>query len=431
MSSTAARTSALLLCAVVVLLSCACGRRGNPLPPLQRIPAGPTDISVTRLDDDVYVKLTVPAANIDNVRPGDIARVEVYALTLDRDPRVLSGLEPDEVRELSTLVASETVRPVLPPPPPPEEGRPPVPEPPPLPGVDQGAVIVLRESLQAAARAPVTVNIEASPEFAGTSVVTWPLGAPTADTAPRRFYYAVAVSSRGRHGPHSGMQSMPLAPVSSAPSTPQITVAEASMTIKWMPPTDARGRVEKNAGDVLASRSIVPIPPSTAYEVYEVTKNASPEQPLAVPVPLTDAPVTTTELTREHATLGIERCFYVRAVDTIDGVPVRGPASPAGCATFADVFAPAPPRDLLAAAVPGAINLIWEGSESNDVESYAVLRGEAGSATLTPLATVTTGALRYRDDAVKSGVRYVYAVIAIDKSGNRSGESNRVEETAR
>ena len=44
---------------------------------------------------------------------------------------------------------------------------------------------------------------------------------------------------------------------------------------------------------------------------------------------------------------------------------------------------------------------------------------------------MTTGALRYRDDAVKSGVRYVYTVVAIDKSGNRSSESNRVEETAR
>jgi fibronectin type 3 domain-containing protein len=60
-----------------------------------------------------------------------------------------------------------------------------------------------------------------------------------------------------------------------------------------------------------------------------------------------------------------------------------------------------------------------------------VLRAEAGNATLTPLTTQPTTALRYRDDTVQSGTRYVYAVIAIDRAGNRSDESNRAEETAR
>ena len=32
---------------------------------------------------------------------------------------------------------------------------------------------------------------------------------------------------------------------------------------------------------------------------------------------------------------------------------------------------------------------------------------------------------------VKAGVTYVYTVVAIDKAGNRSAASNRVQETAR
>lgn len=431
MSATAVRAASLLLCAAAVVCSSACGKRGNPMPPLQRIPSGPTDISVTRIDNDVYVRLTVPSSNIDAVRPGDVARVEVYALTLDRNPTVLSGLDPDEMRELSTLVASEEVRPVLPPALPPEEGKPAPPPPPPLPGVDQGTVIVFREPLEAAARLPVDVPADERLAGAEQPAAGWALGAPAADSVPRRYYYAVAVSSRGRYGPHSGMQSAPIGPMTAVPSQPVITVAETSMTIRWTPPADARGQAEKTEGEVLPSRSLIPLPPATAYDVYEVVKNASPEGPLAVPVPLTDAPVSATELSRDHATLGTERCFYVRAVETIDGVAVRGPASPVGCATFADTFAPGPPRDLLAAAVPGAINLIWEPSDANDVESYAVLRGEAGSATLTALATVAANELRYRDDTVKSGVRYLYAIVAVDKAGNRSTESNRVEETAR
>jgi fibronectin type 3 domain-containing protein len=39
----------------------------------------------------------------------------------------------------------------------------------------------------------------------------------------------------------------------------------------------------------------------------------------------------------------------------------------------------------------------------------------------------------YRDTAVRAGVRYVYAVVAVDdaRPRNASAQSNRVEETAR
>jgi fibronectin type 3 domain-containing protein len=43
-----------------------------------------------------------------------------------------------------------------------------------------------------------------------------------------------------------------------------------------------------------------------------------------------------------------------------------------------------------------------------------------------PVAAAT-----YRDETVKPGTRYVYAVVAVDRAGNRSQESNRMEETAR
>ena len=84
----------------------------------------------------------------------------------------------------------------------------------------------------------------------------------------------------------------------------------------------------------------------------------------------------------------------------------------------------------MAIAVPGGINLIWEPSETDDVAGYIVLRGDAGSATLTPLFEDPVTSPAYRDDKVTSGARYVYAIVAVDRAGNRSAESNRVEETA-
>jgi hypothetical protein len=239
----------------------------------------------------------------------------------------------------------------------------------------------------------------------------------------------------------------PLGSTSGAPSAPEITVNEKSMTVKWEPSQDARGAAPADPS-LLPSRSIVPGPPPTTYDVYEVPRDATADLSaearakaeerrttadavLVVPSPLNQAALTAKEFTQENITLGSERCFQVRPVDDVDGLQARGPASAVRCASFADTFAPSPPRDLVAVAIPGAINLIWEASEAKDVAGYVVLRGEAGSATLTPLMSAPVSGLTYRDETAQSGVRYIYAVAAVDKADNRSDESNRVEETAR
>ena len=110
----------------------------------------------------------------------------------------------------------------------------------------------------------------------------------------------------------------------------------------------------------------------------------------------------------------------MRPVDIVDGIHVRGPASPMACVTFADTFPPAPPSDPGRRRHAGVISLIWEPSDATDLAGYLVLRGEAGSATLTPLTRSRSATRRYRDETVRPGVRYVYAVVAVDKAGNRS-----------
>jgi fibronectin type 3 domain-containing protein len=181
----------------------------------------------------------------------------------------------------------------------------------------------------------------------------------------------------------------------------------------------------------LPSRSVVAGPPATTYDVYEVKKdsaagNVSP----AMLAPLTPAPLGTLEFS-QPITLGAERCFVVRPVDILAGVHVRGPASPVACASFADTFAPAPAGRLDTAATAGRISLIWEASPAEDLAGYIVLRGEGADATLTPLNPKPIAETTYTDDSVKPGVQYTFAVVAVDKAGNRSTESNRVQETAR
>jgi len=421
-----------LVCLLVaVLVAGGCGKKGNPLPPLQRVPAAPPDLAVTRIENDVWVQFAVPKVNIDGAGPADVARVELYAISADRRPAIGDGMTLDDLRLLSTLVTSEPVRRLLPPPPPPKEGFPAIPLP--LgPGVDQGAVVVMRETLTPEAHTVVTLPEPELPPSVVAAEVEVPrlLTAPVQGTGPHRYYYAVAVSARERYGPPTHFAPVPLGSTSSAPPRPEITVGETGMSLRWETPADVRGAIEAADPAWLPSRPIVPGPPPTTYDVYEVPRTVS-TAPVAAPTPLTPEPTASREFTQANTILGVERCFYVRPVDIVDGVHVRGPASPAVCSDFADVFPPTPPGNLDAVAVPGAISLIWEPSTAKDLAGYLVLRGEGGSATLTPLMKAAITELSYRDDTVRASVRYTYAIVAIDKAGNRSTESNRIDETAR
>jgi fibronectin type 3 domain-containing protein len=115
------------------------------------------------------------------------------------------------------------------------------------------------------------------------------------------------------------------------------------------------------------------------------------------------------------------------------GAVVQGPASPITCVTPRDTFAPAAPKQLAAIGSAGIINLIWEPNSEPDLAGYIVLRGDAPGDKLQALTPAPISATNYRDTDVKPGVRYVYAVVAVDKAEppNVSVQSNRAEETAR
>jgi fibronectin type 3 domain-containing protein len=183
----------------------------------------------------------------------------------------------------------------------------------------------------------------------------------------------------------------------------------------------------------LPARSLGFSTEATTYHVYDVSSNASPENPYAIvlPAPLTPAPVLVTEYVIPNIVFGVERCFEVRPVDKVAEATVIGPASPRTCITPVDRFAPAAPRSLAVIAGSGAINLIWDANSERDVAGYLVLRAEAPSDTLLPVTKEPVAAATYRDETVRPGVRYVYSVVAVDRAGNRSAESNRQEETAR
>jgi hypothetical protein len=288
-------------------------------------------------------------------------------------------------------------------------------------------------------------------------VVTGPLVAPAATQLPRRFYFVVGVSPRGRRSPPSLPVPVPLDLASAAPAAPQVTFTETDMTITWTPSADARSATFAAPAAVApptvarsSPTAVTPvaaaIPPliakslgfqseATTYHVFEVPAAAAAEDPFAltVPTPLTPLPLAVTEHVIKGVTFGVERCFVVRPVERIAGAVVIGQASPKTCVTPADTFPPAAPRSLAAIAGEGMISLIWEPNAESDLAGYLVLRGDAPGDTLRAITPEPVAATTYRDTTVRQGTRYVYAVVAVDRATpqNVSARSNRVEETAR
>mgnify|MGYP003339499897 FL=1 len=290
-----------------------------------------------------------------------------------------------------------------------------------------------------------------------------PLVAPPVTRLPRRHYFVVGVSPRGKKSAPSAPVSAPLELGSSAPGLPTLTSDASSILVTWTPPPDVRTAVflppeppapppppPANASPSNATpvRVPTPLPPITAktlgypseptkYHVYDVTPstNQSPADPYAITVPTTmsTAPLTVTQLVVPKVVFGVERCFEVRPVDDVYGTTVIGPASPKACITPQDTYPPAPPTSLAAIAASGAINLIWDPNTEPDLAGYVVLRAEAPGDTLQPITKEPIATTTFRDDSVRPGVRYVYAVVAVDRASpaNTSAPSNRVEETAR
>jgi hypothetical protein len=189
-----------------------------------------------------------------------------------------------------------------------------------------------------------------------------------------------------------------------APSSLSEKVAESGVTIDWVPPLAA---VEG---------------PAFAYNVYAGEGTGA----------LNPAPIAGTTFEHGGVEFGVERCYRVRTVVTVVGVSIEGASSAPHCVTPRDTFPPAAPRELRAVAGDGVMNLGWDANTERDLAGYLVLRGEAPGATLQALTPAPIRETTYKDTTVKPGVRYTYAVVAVDTAmpPNTSAQA-RTDETAR
>ena len=193
--------------------------------------------------------------------------------------------------------------------------------------------------------------------------------------------------------------------------TPPTAVAaqmptEAAVVVDWKPPVGEPGL------------------PAFSFNVYRRDAPATPLNP---------SPIADPKFEVGGVEYGKEQCFVVRSVQKFETVTIEGVPSAPACLTPLDKFPPAAPKGLRAVAEDGAISLVWDQNGEADLGGYMVLRGEVPGDTLAPITPQPIADANYRDATVKPGVRYVYAVVAVDNATprNSSAPSPREEATAR
>lgn len=411
----------------------ACGKKGPPLAPLRVAPARIEDLTVIRVGDTVRAQFTIPSANDDKSTPADVAAIELHALTGEPQDELGQTLNGADLVRFSDTVGRLEVKPVLIDAPPEAEAlakADPRPEP--------GQAVTLTETLTAASRTPFvhprTRTRKPPPEVDDDAR---PLAGPPAERPLARVYVATAIS---RKGVRSAVSNRVAAPLDSPPVTPPPLVNvdhdASNLGISWEYPADAAVAVQRApAADEIPAKPLVSSRLPTTYNVYQVTQRDGVAEESIVAV--NPAPIPTNGVITPIATLSGERCFVVRSGMQYGRARVEGPPSPVKCIELRDKFPPAAPKGLVAVGSEGGVSLIWDGNSEPDLAGYLVLRGEVGPAgaaeTLTPIIQEPLKETTYRDTTVRPGVRYVYAVVAVDGASPRnvSAESNRVEEGAR
>ena len=395
----------------LLTLFSACGKSGPPLPPLVRVPVPPANVTADRRGEVVDLQFTVPDMNTDRTRPANIERVDVYAVTgsqtLTDEQFLKRGTKVASVPVKSPKNPDETVR---------EDEPAEDVEAPSGNGLDQGALARLSETLTPAARAPLELTRQERRHQAQAADKGRPLIGPPPEPLAR-VYAVVGVSTRGKPGPLSRRVSAPLVEAPPAPGQPALTYTETEVTVTW--PAEAAG-----AGgdvDVLPSHPIGASASTFGYNVYDVSTE--------VPQKITKAPVAETTVVDPRIAWGEKRCYAVRAATTVGGVTIESEPSPTSCETLTDTFPPAPPKALRSVAGEGSISLIWDASTESDLAGYVILRAMGGG----PMQQITPEPIQETTftDMVQSGLRFSYEVKAVDKAGNASASSDRVEETAR
>jgi len=372
-----ARRRAFVPAILLSLVAAACGKKGDPSPPLPRGPNAIKDLKVDQEGGEAVLTFSYPDRLLNGQPLTDLDSIEIFRLA--GATAGMTGVPAPGPRAGSGTLDRAPG------------------------GAARRAAVAARMAEEGFYREAVAVAKLSVAELArktrGASIVYRdPLLTLLAKSAapPSLGYAVVSVRKTGEKSPLSNIA---IVTPDIPPGPPQIlaiTAEQGRVCLEWLPPeTDMAGREAKIGG-------------------YKVYRRALADD--AYDAPLTPAPWPGTCYVDAAAPYGGTIVYTVRATlpdkPSIEGLP----AAEAGL-EYRDVYPPPAPKRLDALSEGKLVRLFWDPVGVADLSGYLVFRAEGDGAfqrlTPQPLKDSFT-----TDEAVRPGVRYRYTVRAVDTAGN-------------
>jgi hypothetical protein len=376
------RQTARVMALLALLPVLACGKRGDPRPPLRKTPQPLASFRVAQRADRLEISGIAPRLSTDGVA---LKPLTVEILRADGEGDFLKLAQKRSI----------TVQP----------GEP-FTEPATLPA----AGTVVRVAARAVASGKLSVM---------TAILTLPVQAPP---SPPSDLTAV-LSEGGVQLKWSGKRPNPLPtpepapPVVPAAAGPSGTPAAGTPAVRTPPPGTAGA--PPASGPAAAAAATAPPPttpaPKAGFWVYRRAKAGRYERPLF------GEPTLDKSHLDAEAAAGQDWCYVVRAVVSHEPV-IESASSNEACLTARDISPPTVPAGLTLLAQPGALELRWSPSPEADLAFYRVYRA-APTGAPEKIAEVPAGTSVYLDSTATAGTSYRYTITAVDRVGNESAPS--------
>ena len=368
------------LLVVFVFLVAACGKRGDPRPPVPVIPQATSDLVVTQRADRIFLTWSYPALTTTGRSLSELRRIVVYRYSEPLPPSASTA--PDVPRESAVtdpVVQFATVPELTP--------------------VQFGRLSQRIRSIEGAHLAEATVGDDL--RFEDTPSMRTMAGQPV------RLTYAVVTEGLSARSELSNLATIVPLVTAVPPASLTATPKSDGVLLTWQEP------VTSIAGGVP--------PVIIGYNVYRGTGETLARE---FTKPVNETPVSGTTYT-DLPPYG-DHQYRVTAVAAVGPPVIESRPSPAASVTFKDLVAPPAPASVSALVETAAVRLVWDSVDAADLAGYKIYRIEGTG--LTELREVgkilfTKEPIRetnFRDIAIQAGISYKYEVTAVDKSGNES-----------
>lgn len=368
------------------VLALACGKRGDPKPPVPVIPQATSDLLVTQRAGKVLLSWSYPSLTTAGRSLTDIRRISVYRYVEElpvppggRDPKTLQPGDIDTTEPRAIALFAK------------------------VPTLPQAQFVKLSSKVDSIEKA----NLGSATAGARLLYTDSPPLRST-DGRPVRLTYAVVTEGSAARSAPSNLAILVPLPVAVPPANVTAQAKAEGVAVSWSEP-------KQSVGDQGA-------PVISGYNIF---RSAPGEELDDLATPVNTAPVKGTTYT-DAPSYG-EHVYRVAAVASTGPPLLESDPSEAARVTFKDLVPPPTPAKITALVEPNAVRLIWDAVNTPDLAGYRLYRGEAVGfgATLQDLGSYdmlnrTVTETTFVDTKMNLGISYRYAVTAIDKNGNQS-----------